>query len=141
MDDRRPVPDIADPEYAPFWSAAADHRLSLPCCGSCGRTSWPPRPVCPRCHADDWRWREHEPRGTLVTWVVVGLPTVSGFEDVPYVVAIIELDGFDDPVRLVGELIGPSEDLVTGLAVSGAHRDRGPGIAVLEWTPDFLPTT
>lgn len=96
-----PIPDVDDPDYAPYWAGATRGELVLPECAACGTVRWPPRALCRRCYSDETRWFVREPRGTLQTWTVVGHPTVPGFATVPYVVGIVELTALPG-VRLTG---------------------------------------
>ena len=52
MTDSRPLP-VPDPSSAPFWEAAAAHRLVIAHCSSCGRRSHPPDVACPHCGRSD----------------------------------------------------------------------------------------
>lgn len=90
-----PVP-LADDLSGPFWSAAAEHRLSVQQCGTCGRLSYPPVIVCPGCLDTQGRFDQVTVPGTgqVVTWTVVRRAFLPAFERlVPYVVSVVALDG------------------------------------------------
>jgi len=50
-------------------------------------------PLCPQCHSADIEWRAAVAGGSVYTYTVVHHPTHPAFRDqVPYVVAVVELD-------------------------------------------------
>ena len=77
----------------PYWDGARDGKVLFQECGRC-RTRWhPPMPLCPECHSTDIEWRAAAGGGTISTYTVVHHPTHPAFQDqVPYVVAVVELD-------------------------------------------------
>ena len=87
----KPLPNI-DPESAPYWQAAKEHRLILPHCGACGRYHFYPRSLCPHCHADGLQWREADGTGTIYSYTIARRGAGPAFkDDAPYAVALIEL--------------------------------------------------
>lgn len=77
----------------PYWSGAQAERLMLQHCRECAACWHPPQPWCPRCMSPDAEWREASGRGRLYSYTVVHHPTHSALADeVPYVVAVVELD-------------------------------------------------
>ncbi len=78
---------------APFWVACAEGRFTFQTCASCGHSQFPPRLSCTACHGDDLVWRSACGRGTVYSATIVHRAPVESFKaDVPYVLAIIELD-------------------------------------------------
>ena len=55
----------AYPETETFWRAAADGKLMLKTCTSCGKAHWYPRPICPLCGSDQLEWADASGRGKL----------------------------------------------------------------------------
>ncbi|MBC7132875.1 MAG: Zn-ribbon domain-containing OB-fold protein [Roseovarius sp.] len=91
MSTEKPLP-VIDHDSAPYWEAARDGRLDIPLCGDCGRHHFYPRAICPHCHSDRLRFDTVSGRGTVHTFTVARRPAGPAFaEDVPYVVALIEL--------------------------------------------------
>lgn len=130
----RPVP-VPDERSAPFWEAAAQHRLVLARCSRCGELSHPPDVVCARCHHSDPRFvfEEVGGRGAVRSWVVVRESFLPGF-DVPFVLVDVAVDE-DDGVRLIGRLLdGPDAPLARGDRVRVAFEDLAPGVAVPAFT-------
>jgi uncharacterized OB-fold protein len=55
--DTMPSP-TADAITLPFWQAAAEHRLVVQRCTSCGHTRLPPSPLCAECRSEDADWQD-----------------------------------------------------------------------------------
>lgn len=139
MTTARPVP-VPDERSAPYWEAAAQHRLVLARCSRCDELTHPPDVVCARCHHPDpgFVFEEVGGRGAVRSWVVVRESFLPGF-DVPFVLVDVAMDE-DDGVRLIGRLLdGPDAPLARGERVRVAFEDLAPGVAVpafiLEGTP------
>ena len=111
----RVLPDVSHPDFAPFWQGCAEHRLLMPRCGE-GHVVWPPRPACLRCTALVADWVEVAGTGRLYSWTVVHRTRLRWYaERTPYVVGIVELDGGERPVRMVGRCALDPADAVEGL--------------------------
>jgi uncharacterized OB-fold protein len=128
----RPLP-VPDEVSAPFWSAAAEHVLTVARCAQCGQLTMPPDVVCPHCHASDPRF-EFTPvggRGTVRSWTVVRQALLPGFDDdLPFVLVDVELVEQAD-LRLIGRLLdGVTADLHVGDAVVVGFEDIAPGVAI-----------
>jgi uncharacterized OB-fold protein len=98
-----PIP-VPSPASRPFWDAAREKRLVVPKCRACNSTWFPPTPVCPSCGTADHEWVQLSGRGTVFSFVVMHRVYHPGFADkVPYVVAVIELEGGP---RLLSNVVG-----------------------------------
>ncbi len=76
-----------------FWSSCAAGRFVFQHCCKCSHRQFPPRLACTRCHNADLDWREASGRGTVYSCTVVHRAPLDSFKaDVPYVIAIIELE-------------------------------------------------
>ena len=128
----RPVP-VPDELGRPLWDAAAEHRLALARCLSCGQLSHPPTPVCPHCRVTEARFEFTEVvgTGTVRSWTVVRQSFLPGLAaDVPYVLVDVELDAQPE-LRLIGRLLdGPDQPLHAGAAVRLAFEDIGADVSV-----------
>jgi uncharacterized OB-fold protein len=80
------------PDDAPFWEAAAEDRLVLPRCSSCGTFIWYPRTFCPDCRTIGVDWVEASGRGTVYSFTVTHRGAGPWAEHAPYVIAYVELD-------------------------------------------------
>jgi hypothetical protein len=131
----KPIP-IDDADQRPYWEAAARGELSLQRCASCGRHVHPPGPGCPRCGSSELVWDDlgSDVRGEVYSFVVVHRAFLRSFlDDVPYVVALVEVDGFDR-VRITGNVLGvePSE-VEIGMPVRMVWEQRSGGVTVPQW--------
>jgi uncharacterized OB-fold protein len=107
------------PSTEPFWQAAADHRLVVPRCTSCGTFRLPPSPFCFHCRAQEVEWIDHDGAGEIYSFTVIRhavIPQVA--EALPFVAAVVELPGTGG-CRLVGNVVDcdPS-DVRVGLPVT-----------------------
>ena len=87
MSDRQIPAPITSPESKPFWEAAAERRFLLKQCGSCKRSFWYPRALCPICWSEDTNWVDAPRTGTIYSFSVMRRAKV------PYVLAYVSLDG------------------------------------------------
>ncbi|MCW5612725.1 MAG: Zn-ribbon domain-containing OB-fold protein [Rubrivivax sp.] len=88
----KPLP-VVDPESAPYWAALKERRLILKRCLDCGRHHFYPRALCPHCHSDALEWSDARGTGSIYSYTVARRPAGPAFKaDVPYVVAVVELD-------------------------------------------------
>ncbi len=76
---------------APHWEGCREGVLRVQRCGDCGAFVFIPQPLCTRCQGRDLEWVESSGRGRIYSYTVVHRPPRPEFE-VPYVVAIVELD-------------------------------------------------
>ncbi len=124
--DRRPLPAPDDVSRF-FWEAAADHRLVLQRCRSCGKLQFPPEVCCVHCQAEEFDPDETSGRGVIYSYAVVERPLHAGFVDaLPYVVVFVELD--DQPgLRILTNLVDvpPGTALSCGMPVEVVFEDRG----------------
>jgi uncharacterized OB-fold protein len=83
---------VPTPVSEPYWQALVRHELTVQSCGSCGRRNFYPRLSCPACGAQRFEWLRCTGRARLHSFVINHVPA-PGFEDeVPYVIAIVELE-------------------------------------------------
>jgi uncharacterized protein len=128
----RPVP-VPDDSSAAFWSAAAEHVLTVARCARCDRLAMPPDVVCPHCRSSDpgFRFTPVSGRGTVRSWTVVRQALLPGFDgDLPFVLVDVELVEQAD-LRLIGRLLdGVDADPRVGDSVVVGFEDLAPGVAV-----------
>ncbi|OUS21955.1 hypothetical protein A9Q95_02590 [Rhodobacterales bacterium 59_46_T64] len=92
MSIEKPLP-VIDHDSAPYWEAAREGRLDIPLCGDCGKHHFYPRAICPHCHSDNLTFDTVSGRGEVHTFTIARRPAGPAFaDDVPYVVALIELE-------------------------------------------------
>jgi uncharacterized OB-fold protein len=103
----------------PFWDAAAEHRLVIPRCTTCGAHRLPPAPFCWNCRAQGVEWEEHDGSGTIYSFTVVRHAVIPDVKDaLPLIAAVVELDGIEGG-RLVGNVVDcEPEDVKIGRRVT-----------------------
>lgn len=130
----KPLP-VLDPETRPFWEACQSGRLMLQRCVDCGHVRFPPTRFCARCNSSKCEWVASNGEGKVFSWIVVRHPVPRDVyaQDVPYVVALIELA---EGVRIPSNIVGCApEDVTAGMPVSVTFRAVTPEITL----PLFQP--
>jgi len=131
----RPLPDVTDPEFAPFWEGAACGELRLVFCSQCQASRWPPRAICARCHSFAFEWRQVAARGNLYTWTVVEHQTTPGIQ-APYAVGLVEIAGHPG-VRLLGQVTrDAARPLEIGMPLAARFEHVAEGVTLVNWTPE-----
>lgn len=96
-----PPPPVIDVDSQPFWEAARQGRFVVNRCRTCRRALIPPMERCP-C-GEETSFETASGFGEIYSFIVVRHPSVPAFvADIPYVVALIELD---EGARLPGRLL------------------------------------
>jgi uncharacterized protein len=105
----KPVPTI-DPESAPYWEGAKAGRLMIQHCKATDQYFLYSRILTPG--VDDARveWVQASGRGTIYSYTVARRPAGAAFkDDVPYVVASVELD---EGARIMSNVVTDDPDAV-----------------------------
>jgi len=129
----KPLPRInADNQL--FWEGCKDHELRFQKCASCGHVRYPPSIVCPGCHCRDYQLIVSAGTGKVYTYAVYHTAYHPGFQgDVPYVVAVVELD---EGPRLLTNIVGcTSEKVFCEMPVLVAWQDVTLEISLPMFTP------
>ena len=124
----KPVPRPS-PESRVFWDGAKEKRLMLPRCNACGQFWFPPSQRCRHCLSREFDWVESKGEGRIYSFVVYHRVYHPAFEqDVPYVVAIVELD---EGPRLLSNIVGtPVDEVRCDARVRAVFEDSGSGMAI-----------
>ena len=126
----KPRPDLNDIAAAPYWEAAARHELAMQCCDACGMVFFPPRDFCPGCWSGELSWQTVSGGGTVWTFteVHVAFYDDTWAADVPYVVAVVELD---EGPRMLANIVEPdTASLSIGDRVEATFEDRSEGVSL-----------
>lgn len=95
----------------PFWQAAADERLVLPRCRSCGTHRWPPGPFCSSCRSQAVDWVPAG-RAELYSYTILRPPAAApekpGPVIAPGLVAFPEAGG----VRIMAAIVDSPVDAI-----------------------------
>ncbi len=130
----KPIPDLNDPDMAPFWAATRDHRLTAQRCTNCQTLRFPALPICDTCLDEGFEWVDVSTRGTIWSYVVYHRAFHPAFEkDIPYVVAIVENE---DGLRFTGNVAGERVGITVGAAVSAIFDQVTPEFTMVNWTLD-----
>lgn len=134
-----PIPaPVPQPESDFYWEKCKAQELWLRHCRACDNVYFYPRDICPECFSRDTDWIQSSGRGTLHTFCIVHRGPTPPFRDkVPYVVAIVELEGGARmPTNLVQVEADP-EHVKIGMAVEVVFEDLNEDISL----PMFRPAS
>jgi uncharacterized OB-fold protein len=131
---KKPIP-VPSAEAQPYWDGLRDRKLLMPRCDACGKYWFPPSLLCPHCNATKWTWASTSGHGRIFSYVVYHRVYHPGFADeVPYAVAVIELD---EGPRMISNVIGIVPDkLVCDMRVEVVYQPITETITL----PKFKPT-
>jgi len=123
------------PETAPYWEGAKAHELRIQHCNDCNKFFFYPRIFCPTCLSDNVEWRTVSGKGTLLTYVLSARPA-PGFEnELPYAIAIVQLDeGPHLMSNIVNTELTPA-NLPAGMAVEVTFEDINDKITLPKFQP------
>lgn len=123
MTDGKPVPEPSA-DTTRFWEACDEERLVVQECTACGKRRFYPAAVCPACGHTEWTEVECSGRGTVRSHSTVHRPPSDAFaDDVPYVVALVELD--EGPMVMANVLDCDPGEVTTGAPVALTWESRG----------------
>ncbi len=130
---RKPLPRPIQ-TTRPFWEGAKAHELRLQRCRACGEHIFYPRVLCPHCLSEDLEWVRASGRGRVYTYTVVRRPAHPAFkDDVPYVLAIVELE---EGPRLTTNIVGvPPEEVHIGMPVEVVFEDVTDEVSLPKFRP------
>jgi uncharacterized OB-fold protein len=95
------------PATLPFWEGTRAGELRLQRCDSCGSHILYPRPRCPECGADALSWVRATGHARLYSYVISHLAAPGWVGEVPYVIAVVELE---EGPRMMSNLLGVPPD-------------------------------
>jgi uncharacterized protein len=118
-----PIPAITEDSGA-FWTGGREGRLLVTTCADCGFRTHPPSPRCPSCYGDRVAPRPVSGRGHVYSFTINRREWSPGLE-VPYVIAVVELE--EQPgLRLLTNVVDcPAEEVEIGMAVEVRFVERG----------------
>lgn len=105
-----------DSDSRPYWEGLAQGELRIQYCNACSKAVFYPRSICPYCHADSLSWIVASGKGIIYSYTVAHQGFGPFAEDVPFVVAIVELE---EGVRMMSRIVDtPRERIAVGTAVN-----------------------
>jgi uncharacterized protein len=75
----------------PFWTGLSEGRFVTTRCQSCGRLSFPPKPICAHCWGEQVSWEALPTGGLLYSWTRIHAGPAIFASDLPYEVGIVDL--------------------------------------------------
>lgn len=121
----RPVPD-GDSQL--YWDGIARGELLLQRCDACQRFLFYPRALCPHCSSDRISWQRASGQGTVYSYTVVHQAYGPFAGQVPYVVALVDLD---EGVRMMTRIAeSPPEAVRIGARVRVTFVEAGEGVTL-----------
>ena len=130
--DKKPLPWIHS-ETKHYWDSARRHELHIQRCRTCGQHYFPPRDFCPSCFSFDVEWTKVSGRGTLYSFTVFHRPAPGFEEDVPYNIALIDLE---EGTRMMSTIVEcPLEDLKIGMPVEVVFDDITTEVTLPKFKP------
>lgn len=114
----------ANADSAPYWNAAKEDRLVIQKCRDCGHLFFLPSHLCPSCWSDQKDWVDAKGAGTVHSFSIIHrAPLPSYRDDVPYVVALIDLA---EGPRMMSNIVGEGAlDVEIGSPVTMCFEERG----------------
>lgn len=105
---------FADETTQPFWDAALRGKLAGAKCRNCGTVQLQQPPYCFVCQSREFEWGDLPGTGSIYTFTVVRHPLRPQLQEtVPYVGAVIELDGTQGAgARIMANVIDCDPDAV-----------------------------
>ena len=92
------VAPIPDAESAPVWAGTGEGKLLVQECSSCGQRQLYGRSLCTNCHSAALTWIESSGKGTIYSRTIIRQNPSRSFKHlIPFVVALVDLDGFLHP--------------------------------------------
>ena len=114
-----PVPNSVT---RPYWEACQRHELLLQKCVQCDEHQFYPRIICGSCASSELHWVQASGSGTVVSWTVVRHPVSPAYAaDIPYVIALIELD--EGPTMMAQIVDCDPESVNSGMPVDVCFED------------------
>jgi uncharacterized OB-fold protein len=131
----RPIPK-PDEYSAPYWEAAARHKVQIMRCENCEELRHPPTPECPYCGSDHLTWAKLSGHGLVYSFIVDHRLMVPGFDE-PYVIVQVTPDeATRNTVRIVGNLRDCElDDVRIGMSVETVFEEVTAGVVLPQFRP------
>lgn len=129
---KKPLPEPS-PWSKPYWDYCKQHKLYIQQCTHCEQFIMYPKLFCPHCLSENFHWVESSGNGKVYSYTIVRNNPPSSFaEDLPYVIAVVELE---ENVRMLTNIIGCDIEKITcGSAVKVVFEDVTEDITVPKFT-------
>lgn len=122
------------PETEAYWEGCRKHELLLQRCTQCNEFQFYPRIICTNCASEDLEWVKGSGRGQVLTFAIVRRAVSEAYAaDVPYVVALIQLD--EGPTMMSNIVQCDPETVKIGSPVQVIFEDWSEEISVPQFRP------
>ena len=127
-----PLP-FPDEDTQEFWNGTKRHELLVQRCNN-GHYRYPPRPICPECFSQEFKWEKVSGKGEVYTFIIVRVsPRPDWQAYIPYVLAVIKLD---EGPRVISNVIGiKPEDVKIGIKVAVTYEDVTEKVTLPKFKP------
>ncbi len=122
------------PETEVYWQGCRKHELLLQRCTQCNEFQFYPRIICTKCTSENLEWVKATGRGRVLTFTIIRRAVSEAYAaDVPYVIALIQLD--EGPKMMSNVVQCDPETLVVGSPVQVVFEDWSDEISVPQFRP------
>lgn len=83
-------------------------------CIKCGKTHFPPRPLCDSCFSKEFEWVGISAKGRLLTYTIIHVAPPQFQSIAPYTVGVVQLE---NGVKIPGMIKASKEDIDIGMQV------------------------
>ena len=105
----KPLPTVVG-ETRAYWDACRRGQLLVQRCDKCNEFQFYPRGICAHCWSENPTWVHASGKGTVWTYTITYQNRTTGFDQGPYVVALVELE---EGVRMFTNIVGCEPNEVT----------------------------
>jgi len=123
------IGESQDADYRKFL-AAGDFRLQ--CCRACGHVRYPARWICPQCLGEEFDWKRLSGAGKVETFTWYMTSFDKRFTDVPYNVALVQLE---EGPRLISNVRCSFGELEVDMPVTAKIERQGSSRPILVFQP------
>ncbi|MFC3040435.1 Zn-ribbon domain-containing OB-fold protein [Virgibacillus xinjiangensis] len=117
-----------------YWQGCRHHELLIQQCRECGHHQFYPRIMCTECMSRDVEWVKASGMGKVKTYTIMHQAISAAYaKDIPYVVAIIELD--EGPTMMSNVIGCRPDDVKVGQEVKVAFEDWSDEITIPKFRP------
>ena len=129
----KPTP-TPDPVTEKYWGAARHNKLLVQKCGACGAYQTLPQSYCRHCLSENLQWTQARGTGKIYSFTIVHRAPSSAFEkDLPYTVALVELD---EGARMMSNIVEiEPQDVRVGMPVEAVFDAISPTISLPKFRP------
>jgi uncharacterized OB-fold protein len=124
-----------NPETTAWWEACRRHELLVQRCTKCGQVQFYPRIICGNCTSDRLELIRSAGRGRVNTFTICRRPVSEAYaSDVPYVIALVQLD--EGPTMMCNIVECDPESVDTDMRVEVTFEKWSEEITIPQFRPE-----